>query len=401
MKQANAHKINRSSDPGPAGETTEKSGNHDDTRRVRFLHVFPTLALGGAEIRIIRTINRMGPNSGHALLSIDGIITAASLLDPNCGVKVFKGSNIQPGLKKPLSLWKQIAEIDPKVLLTYNWGATDALIAARLKRFRPVIHNECGLSCNDDGKTYRRQIARRLLLPHCEKVVVTAESFAALALEKYGVSASKLALIHPGVDTARFSPDRNMEIRRKIAPGRNGSVVVYVGNLRKSKNLPTLIRAFSKVASQQDRLALFGDGPERGAAERLISELGIQDQTYLHGFIDKPEDAFKAGDIYATATESEAASNSLLEGMACGLPVVATDVGDNRAILAESNRKYTCAPYELDTFTNHLKSLLCDPTLREKLARDNRARVLSQYSLDRLHSNFHKLWLSVAESSTW
>ncbi|MCS7466763.1 glycosyltransferase [Stieleria sp. ICT_E10.1] len=366
---------------------------------IRFLHIFPEYNRGGAELRVTRTINAMGPGGGHAILSLNGRTGAASLLDPSCDVRVYKGPPKKGRVRFPVDLWRYIRDLNPSVILTYNWGATDAVLAAKFARFRPVVHNECGLSADVDGKGWRRRLMRRVLLPGCHQVVVTSHTLFDMSIEHYGVPKEKITFIKTGVDTERFSPRENHTLRNQILASNLDRVVFgYVGTLRPSKNLPMLFQAFAKAKPPNSQLAIFGDGPERERLGQLAVELGIADSVYFHGYIDKPEDAFAAIDVNVTTSRSEAASNSLLEAMATGLPVISTDIADNARMLCEKNREFVYSHENLEGYASGLHAMASDSFLRSELGRLNRSRVCKEYPIDRMYREYAELWQSVEAS---
>ncbi|WP_186776123.1 glycosyltransferase [Rubripirellula reticaptiva] len=367
---------------------------------VRYLHVFPEFNRGGAEIRISKTINAMGPGQGHAILSISGGADAADILDSECAVRVMAGPPKRGAIQFPFDLWKCIRSINPKVILTYNWGATDAVLAAKIARFRPVIHNECGLSADVDGKGWRRRVARRLLLPSCHKVVVTSFTLYELAIEKYGVPKDRIEFIKTGVSTERFFPGDNDSLRNRVTENGGDCVVFgYVGSLRPSKNGAMLLRAFAAAKPamvSRTRLAFFGDGPERDRLTTLAKELGVADSVYFHGYVADPENAFRAIDVNVTTSKSEAASNSLLEAMASGLPVVSTDIADNRRMLSPENRPFVFSHDDNTGYASALETMANDATLRCRLGEINREHVCNEYPIDRMYREFAKLWTDAA-----
>lgn len=373
---------------------------HTANSPVQFLHVFPGFDVGGAELRVARTINHIGQRHKHAILSINGTSQAAAYLRYDLQVPIYKAPRKSGWVRFPIALWKSVRTLRPSVVLTYNWGATDTLIGAWLARFQPVIHNECGMSADVDGNGWRRRVVRRLLLPRCHRVVVTAQSFHELVVQDYGVKPDRVAFIKTGVDTARFTPGEDATLRQSMGLHAGGVVFGYVGTLRPSKNIPMLIRAFAAARRPADRLAFFGDGPERESLSALASELGVSDAVYFHGHIEEPENAYWASDIYVTTSRSEAASNSLLESMACGLPAVSTDIADNRRILSAKNRDFVYDFDDFDGYTNGLRTLAENATLRQELGALNRRRVVEEYPIERMYAEYAALWQGAARLQT-
>lgn len=338
----------------------------------------------------------MGPGAGHAILSINGHTGAKSQLDERCGVQVFQAPPKRNVLRFPRDLWSMIREIGPEVLLTYNWGATDAIIGARIARFFPVIHNECGLSNEIDGKAWRRHLARRVLLSKCYRTVVTAQTLYDITRNKFGVPAEKIAYIRTGVDSTKFRPVVNSALRAELGVDKGGVIVGYVGSLRPSKNISRLLRAFSATRRPCDRLAIFGSGPEESSLRELSNELQLADSIRFLGHFDNVSEAYGAIDVYATASRSEAASNSLLESMASGLPALSTNVADNKLLLAAENRRFVFDDCDEAGYIDGMSTLLRDAGIRKQLGQCNRERVVTEYPLDRMFREYADLWNTAA-----
>ena len=364
----------------------------------RFLHVFPTYAAGGAELRITRIINSLNVDTSHTIMSLSGDTSAAHHLNSDSNTTVVSGPKKRGPLSYPFDLWRQIRSISPDVLITYNWGATDAIIGAAFNRFSPVIHNECGLSNEVDGKRFRRRFARRFLLKKCHRVVVTAESYFNLVRDSFRVHPEKITLIRTGVDTGRFAEVASGNLKRACESDSGKTIFGYVGSLRRSKNLPMLIHAFAALKGES-RLVLFGDGPERPHLISLVKDLGIESKVDFRGRVDDVRVAFESIDVCVSTSLSEAASNSLLEAMASGLPVVCCDIADNRVILSEANRPFVFRHEQFEDFINGMRQLSIDPQLRHRLGAENQARVRDVYPLDEMLTAYGELWESVARSS--
>ncbi len=338
----------------------------------------------------------MGPGQGHAILAIDGNRAAASQLDPACEAPVYNGPPKTGPVSFFLALRRQIRQIAPRVLITYNWGAMDAVLAARLAGTPPVIHNECGFSNEYDGLKRRRAWFRRLLLNGVHTNVVVAESLRQMMLGRFGVRPDKVRLIKTGVDVERFHPWRNEALRRQFSPEAGGLVYGYMGGLRASKNVPALIRAYAALNRPADRLVLFGEGPLKAELEALARSLGVERGVVFHGHTKDVAAAYAAVDVYATASRSEAASNSLLEAMATGLPAVVSDIADNKLLLSEPNRRFVHDPLDVEAYVRSFRSLAADGRLRAELGRCNRRRAEQEYPLERMFREYIELWESAA-----
>jgi glycosyltransferase involved in cell wall biosynthesis len=191
-----------------------------------------------------------------------------------------------------------------------------------------------------------------------------------IATETWRLSPRSLRYVPNGIDLARFmgpSPPCPW-------PG-DGPVIGTVTALRPEKNLARLLRAFRLAAAEAPaRLVLIGDGPERPALEALAAELGIAGRVQFAGHVADPLRHIKALDIFAMSSDTEQMPISLLEAMAAGLPAVATDVGDIRAMLPQVSRRFVTA-LDDGAFAGALSALIRDGALRRELGSANRAKA--------------------------
>jgi glycosyltransferase involved in cell wall biosynthesis len=159
--------------------------------------------------------------------------------------------------------------------------------------------------------------------------------------------------------------------------------------LRSVKNLPRLVRA---IAPLKDRLQLVivGEGPERDAIAREADAFGVA--LHLAGFMSEPWRFVGAFDIFALSSDSEQFPISLVEAMAAGLPVVSTDVGDVRAMVADENLPLIVAREDESAFTRALKSLCDDPELRTRLGAENQARARRDYAESDMIERYESLY---------
>jgi glycosyltransferase involved in cell wall biosynthesis len=157
-----------------------------------------------------------------------------------------------------------------------------------------------------------------------------------------------------------------------------------VGGLRPEKNHARLLRACARLPGNGRplRLALVGDGPERPALERLAAALGIGDRVTFTGFLADPRPALRAFDVFALSSDTEQMPYSLVEAMASGLPAVATDVGDVRAMLPQEAQDWIVPASDEAGLAMKLAQLLHDPGARREIGRRNGAHAAAQFGLD-------------------
>src|SRR5262249_51167196 len=157
-------------------------------------------------------------------------------------------------------------------------------------------------------------------------------------------------LIPNGVDTARFQPQTDRSFRRRLGIADDALLYGYIGRLGTEKNLHMLVRAFHRARLDPAKLVLVGDGPVRFELDAMIRDLDAGSRIILAGRSDDPAGCLAAFDILVMSSFTEQASLALLEGMACGLPVVCTDAGDSRDMLPPAQSAFVVPVEGEDAF---------------------------------------------------
>lgn len=360
------------------------------TGRRRVLHVFSTFAPAGPQVRTAALMGSFGDAFEHEVLAADGCLDALELVAE--GVHARAGTFPQaPGLFGTRRAFKtRLQEDPPDLLCTYNWGSFDAVLAARALGFTRHLHHEDGFNADEaHRRKLRRTWARRWGLARCARVYVPSTGLAEIATHEWGVAPARVAHLVNGVRTDRFTPTgpEDERVLQELGVPAGSRVIGAVGHLRPVKRYDRLLRAFASLGSppEQDppHLILVGDGPERARLTELVRELGLESSGRVHlpGHQAELADWYRAFDVLAISSDSEQLPVSLLEGMACALPVASTDVGDVRATLPEGSREAVVPTAgEHGALAAALRALLNDPERRMREGVRNRSRVEDRYS---------------------
>lgn len=349
----------------------------------RIVHVFSTFDAAGPQVRAVSLFSAM-PDCEHVVIPMDGRIGAAALLPPDSNARVL----LPPpeGRKKlwyGLTMRRVLRALRPDLLVTYNWGAIDAVIASRVAPFFPVIHAEDGFLPDEAARRkLRRRLTRFVLLNTIHATVVPSRTLLEIARREFGIAASRLRFVPNGVDLRRFRPRRDLAWRRSLGVPDGALVVGSLGGLRAVKDLGTLLRAFAR-ATRDAWLVIAGGGPEREPLAALARELGIHARVVFAGPILDPSICYPAFDLFAMSSFTEQMPIALLEAMASGLPAVVTDVGDCRTLVGERSAAVV-PPKDPDALASKLGALLRDPIARARLGAENRARAEREYSQERM-----------------
>lgn len=347
------------------------TGRQDNAPRL--LHVFPSFARGGQQMRLAALARAFGDEFRHAVVSLDSDISARDAFADPPEIEVFalrKGRGISP--RNVLGLSQLIASKGADLLCTYNFGAIEAALANAAKARLPHLHFEDGFGPDESERRQNpgRVSLRRLAL-FAATVVVPSATLEAIARDVWKVPERRLRRIPNGIDVARFSAPERKE--------RPFVTVGSVGALRPEKNYARLVAAFRAVGAAGAALLIAGDGPER---ERLVAAAGEAAlRVHLPGATAHPEAAYAGFDIFALSSDTEQMPLSLMEAMAAGLPVVATDVGDVKAMVAPENAPFITPLGQNDAFAKALAQLLSDAALRARLGALNAQKAARDFPL--------------------
>lgn len=226
----------------------------------------------------------------------------------------------------------------------------------------------------------------RALVRWTDAVVALSPRHGEYVSRAYGVPAAKVAVVPNGVDWAAFQNGRREAVRESLGLSAEEQVVGAVGGLRPVKGYDVLVRAaagFLRQGSGSRRLVIVGEGEMREPLRRLAEELGIGGRVMLLGARRDVPELLSAFDVFALSSRSEAFPLSVLEAMATGLPVVATEVGCLSEVVRPGETGMLAAPGRPEALAEAIGGLLADPALAREMGRRGREVVREEYTLAR------------------
>ena len=373
--------------------------------RLCVLHVFPSFAPAGQQLRTVALIDGLGPAWSHVIAARDGRLDGLALLAEGLEVRGLRAVGYG------FWAWRKLLSCErPALLCTYNWGSFDAVLAARSLRLRPHLHHEDGFEAEEAGRQKRRRVcARRAVLPYVHRVIVPSRLLERIARQYWRLPAKRVVRVPNGVDLARFRPAAagGAVLRAELGIPQEALVVGAVGGLRRVKRFDRLIRACAALpdglGERGVHLVIAGEGPEREALAALArAQCPPGGAVHLLGHRADLVPVYRALDVISLCSETEQLPVSLLEAMACGAPVIATDVGDLRAVLPEEAHAGLVArdAAELEVeLARRLAELLAQPRRRERLAALGRARVEQEYSDSFMLAAYRRLYRAALETA--
>ena len=297
------------------------------------VHLIYRLDFGGLETLLVDFINHMPPERyRHAVVCLTGYTAFADKIT-RPGVELYSLDK-QPGLGLGIhvKLFKLLRQLRPSVLHTYNFACAEYAAPAWLAGVPVRVHAEHGRDASDpQGLNRKHNFLRRALVPFIDRYVPVSHDLARWLTNVVGIPAAKSELIMNGVDTVRFAPN----LAAAVTPwaGQDVFVIGTVGRLQDVKDQASLIEAFALLVANKPegrarlRLAVVGDGPLRDKLAHKAQSLGVLELVWFPGARNDIPELMRSFDLFALSSIAEGTPVTLLEAMACGLPVVATAVG--------------------------------------------------------------------------
>jgi len=330
-------------------------------------------------------MNAFGPGVEHAVVSaVPGELGAASLIDPALTVAFpddFPPLSGRPGPSRLWALARAMQGFD--MVLSYNWGAMDAVLAHTVLGERlglpPLVHHEDGFNQDEIQRLKpSRNWYRRIALYHAQALVVPSRRLETIAREVWKQPRRKVHRIANGIPVAAYGQPCAPDALPRIIKRAGEKWLGTLAGLRAIKNLPRLVRAFAAMPDEW-QLVILGEGPERDAIRHQAIELGLGHRVHLPGFVAEPGKALGLFDLFALSSDSEQFPISVVEAMAAGLAVVSPRVGDVAAMVADENLPWLAAPGDEAGLGAALAALAADPAARAASGAANRAKALAEY----------------------
>ena len=257
-----------------------------------------------------------------------------------------------------------------------------------------VVHGEHGTL---QVKPHQRFLQRRAWLS-ADRVLSVSSRLAERMAAEMKLSVERITTIRNGVDLSRFNPGHRAAARAALDLPAEALVLGSVGRLVPVKDHATLLEAVALL--KRDRvdatLVLSGDGPLRDALLARAAALGIQNQVRLLGHRKDVEVVLAALDVFVLSSVSEGLSNTILEAMATGLPVVATRVGGADELVRDGETGLLVAPGSPREMAAALGRFVTDRAARRTMGAAGRDRVEAEFALSTMVQRYEALYVDLA-----
>nr|WP_242468681.1 glycosyltransferase family 4 protein [Rhodovibrio salinarum] len=360
------------------------------------MHVFPTFAVGGVQVRIADVARRLGTRYAHTLIALDGRHEALDRVDPNNPWTLLPADGLT-GVKRLPAIRRALARSEADILCTYNFGAMDWALANRLGPRWPHLHFESGFGPEEAVRPLRRRsLYRRLALAGVDALVVPSHGLLEIARRHRWAPSGRLRHLVNGVDLAHYTPAAPVPPLPAMAA--TVPTVVAVAPLRAEKRLDRLIALFARAAADTDaRLVICGMGPCEADLRAQAAASGLGDRIAFAGQVADVRAALTGNSIFALTSVTEQMPNALLQAMAMARPVVAFDAGDVARILPQTAPAQAFGQEDAGGFEAALSRLLKDGELRARLGAANRARAETAYDMTAMVAAYDRLYRNALE----
>lgn len=309
-------------------------------------HIIYRLDVGGLENGLVNLINHIPQDRyRHAIICLNGY-TDFSKRIKRSDVKVFD-LNKQDGLNFSwyVSLYRLLRQLKPDIVHTRNFSTLEGQIVATLARINVRVHGEHGRDISDlEGKNRKYNLLRKSIRPLIHRFITVSKDLERWLINTIKVESSHINQIYNGVDNLRFSP--KSKINSTAIPinfnSGNTFVIGSVGRMAKVKDYLSLIRAFllliKQIPQAKDhlRLLIVGDGESRAECMAMLRQADVENLVWLPGERTDVSELMQLFDVFVLPSLAEGISNTILEAMSSGLPVIATNVGGNVELVIDS-----------------------------------------------------------------
>ena len=357
---------------------------------VRVCFMIDRLSRAGTETQLLALVRELDRSKvSPTLVLLDGEDDLSRALEPtDCpvlrlGVRKLLSTRAVSAARRLLAFWR---EHRPDVLQTYFMDA--AYFGAPLARLCGIkkvlrVRNNLGYSL-----TRRHLMLGRLVRPFVNATLTNTDAGKDVLVARDGVRANRVVVLENGVDTVRFKrfmlPDTSKKVVR----------VGCVANLRPIKNIDGLMRAAKLALARFPQLVfeVAGDGEQRDELERLHAELGLGNRFVLRGSVSDVANFLRGVDVAVLPSHSEGMSNALLEYMAAGRAVIATDVGANAKLLDGGKCGLLVPPNDETALVEAIGALLANPLRAAGYGAAARRRVDAEFSRDAMRKRFEHFY---------
>lgn len=370
------------------------------------VHLIHQLDIGGLENGLLNLIAHMPPERyRHAIICMKDDLGQHAQIRAR-GVEIIslhKREGKDPG--HYLRMFKTLRALQPDLIHTRNLCGLEGQLVAALAGVKLRVHGEHGRDMTDlYGRRRKYQLLRRLLRPLIGHFIAVSVDLEHWLIDSVGAEPERVSHISNGVDSVQFHP--RLGPPAAVGPAGfmqdNAFVIGSVGRMDDVKDYATLIEAFLRLiasphpAHQRMRLMIIGDGPRRDDCIAMLTRAGAAERAWLPGERGDIAQLLRAMDVFVLPSLAEGSSNTILEAMASGLPVVATAVGGNPGLVHAGFTGILVPPRAPELMAAAIADYCRIPEMGARHGMRARSRVIARHSLPEMARNYVAVYDALA-----
>lgn len=385
--------------------TSERRTTH---RAPLIVHIIHRFGVGGLENGLVNLVNHLPPTQFcHAIVCLtESTPFRQRIRRPDVQIHAL-GKRSGKDLLVYWRLFRLLRKLRPDIVHTRNLATLDCQFVAALAGVPGRVHGEHGWDVYDLHGTNRRyRTMRRLVGRIAQRFVTMSRHLEQWLVKDVGIDPRRVTQLYSGVDAEKFAPRTGA--RAAVLPdgfaGDNAFVIGTAGRLDPVKDPINLVQGFAALVDgdagirARARLVYIGDGSLRAQLEAEASRLGVREACWFAGSRDDVPQLLRALDLFVLPSLNEGISNTILEAMATGLPVVATRVGGNAELVEEGVTGRLCDAASPQALADAMRPYLADPALGPRQGSAARARVVERFSMDRMVGQYADIYTQVFSS---
>ena len=367
------------------------------------VHVVFRFGVGGLENGIVNLVNRMPPGRWrHAIIALSDVspefAQRVARPDVRCIALGKKPGHLAWDYPR---LYRLFRELGPAIVHTRNLAALEAVVPAWAAGAPVRVHGEHGWDMRDPvGRSRRYRHVRRLYRPFVNRYVALSHHLEDYLEQQVGIAPENIVQIYNGVDTERFRPSREGRSAIPGCPfgGPDQWLVGTVGRMDAVKDPMNLARAFARAlaldhaAANHLRLVMVGDGAQQREVTEFLERAGVADRVWLAGERADVPEIMRGLDCFALPSLAEGVSNTILEAMATGLPIVATRVGGNAELIESGMTGVLVPPANPEALAHAMLGYYADRGTARRHAKAAQRVVATRFSLARMVSDYVNMY---------
>ncbi len=358
---------------------------------IKIAHLVYSFGFGGLEQVIVNLINNSEAyDAEHIIITLTDEHGLVPMLEKPATIRCLhkKAGN---DFSSHIRLFRVLRELNPDVLQTYNFATIEYHPIAWLAGVKRRIHCDHGRGGDDpNGRNIKNNVVRKLVSGLIHEYLVVSHDLYDWALKVLRIRKSKLKLVYNGVDLERYNYTHTRRSDRFI--------ICTIGRLHEVKNHKMLIEAFCELKSKYPdvksvKLVVVGDGPLYSKLMQQVTKSPYASDIELAGYRSDIPNILQSSHLFALTSHYEAMPMTILESLACGTPVISTDVGGIRRFISDSEI-WLVEDSTPTVFAEKIYKIMKSPEIANDKSLNGYSLVKKKYSMSSMVKSYMNLYLA-------